>query len=153
MVFFEKLNDIAKSVKDAANDAVETTRIKSRINAEKRAIDEACRKIGEYYYEKRASEGFQPDDDVFECCAEIDEHMRVISELSAELERERETIKNSPNSSVCPSCGAKNAKCANFCSKCGMKLEKPAAVTLCPDCGTASEDGAKFCTECGAMLK
>ena len=28
MAFFDKLNDLAKSVKDAANDAVETTRIK-----------------------------------------------------------------------------------------------------------------------------
>ena len=32
MAFFDKLNDLAKSVKDAANDAVETTRIKSRIS-------------------------------------------------------------------------------------------------------------------------
>ena len=45
MAFFDKLNDLAKSVKDAANDAVETTRIKSRISSEKRAVDEACRKL------------------------------------------------------------------------------------------------------------
>ena len=89
MAFFDKLNDLAKSVKDAANDAVETTRIKSRISSEKRAVDEACRKIGEYYYAKRAGDMGPVDDDILEYCIEIDEHMRVISELEAELERER----------------------------------------------------------------
>ena len=87
MAFFDKLNDLAKSVKDAANDAVETTRIKSRISSEKRAVDEACRKIGEYYYAKRAGDMGPVDDDILEYCIEIDEHMRVISELEAELER------------------------------------------------------------------
>ena len=89
MAFFDKLNDLAKSVKDAANDAVETTRIKSRISSEKRAVDEACRKIGEYYYAKRAGDMGPVDDDILEYCIEIDEHMRVISELEAELERHR----------------------------------------------------------------
>ena len=83
MAFFDKLNDLAKSVKDAANDAVETTRIKSRISSEKRAVDEACRKIGEYYYAKRAGDMGPVDDDILEYCIEIDEHMRVISELEA----------------------------------------------------------------------
>ena len=74
MAFFDKLNDLAKSVKDAANDAVETTRIKSRISSEKRAVDEACRKIGEYYYAKRAGDMGPVDDDILEYCIEIDEH-------------------------------------------------------------------------------
>ena len=71
MAFFDKLNDLAKSVKDAANDAVETTRIKSRISSEKRAVDEACRKIGEYYYAKRAGDMGPVDDDILEYCTQL----------------------------------------------------------------------------------
>lgn len=151
MAFFDKLNDLAKSVKDAANDAVETTRIKSRISSEKRAVDEACRKIGEYYYAKRAADLGPVDDDILEYCIEIDEHMRVISELTAELERERETKEEEQQFVACSSCGAKNGKQAKFCQECGAQLEKQ-AVLVCADCGAANDNGAKFCTECGAKL-
>lgn len=151
MAFFDKLNDLAKSVKDAANDAVETTRIKSKISSEKRAVDEACRKIGEYYYAKRAADLGPVDDDVIEYCIEIDEHMRVISELTAELEREREANRADAQFVACPSCGAKNGKEARFCQECGAQLEKQ-AVLVCADCGAANDNGAKFCTECGAKL-
>ncbi|HIT04562.1 MAG TPA: zinc ribbon domain-containing protein [Candidatus Caccocola faecipullorum] len=154
MAFFDKLNDLAKSVKDAANDAVETTRIKSRISSEKRAVDEACRKIGEYYYAKRAGDMGPVDDDILEYCIEIDEHMRIISELEAELERERAAKEAAEQAFVqCPSCGAKNGKQAKFCQECGAQLEKPApAVNVCPSCGAVNEEGAKFCCECGAKL-
>ena len=125
MAFFDKLNDLAKSVKDAANDAVETTRIKSRISSEKRAVDEACRKIGEYYYAKRAGDMGPVDDDILEYCAFVQ----------------------------CPACGAKNGKQAKFCQECGAQLEKPApALNVCPACGAVNEEGAKFCVDCGAKL-
>lgn len=155
MAFFDKLNDLAKSVKDAANDAVETTRIKSRISSEKRAVDEACRKIGEYYYAKRAGDMGPVDDDILEYCIEIDEHMRVISELEAELERERAAKEAAEPAFVqCPACGAKNGKQAKFCQECGAQLEKPqpAPVNVCPACGAVNEEGAKFCVDCGAKL-
>ncbi len=155
MAFFDKLNDLAKSVKDAANDAVETTRIKSRISSEKRAVDEACRKIGEYYYAKRAGDMGPVDDDILEYCIEIDEHMRVISELEAELERERAAKEAAePSFVTCQACGAKNGKQAKFCQECGAQLEKPqpSPVNVCPSCGAVNEDGAKFCTDCGAKL-
>lgn len=154
MAFFDKLNDLAKSVKDAANDAVETTRIKSRISSEKRAVDEACRKIGEYYYAKR-SVGMGPvDDDILEYCTEIDEHMRVITELEAELERERAAKEATEPAFVqCQACGAKNGRQAKFCQECGAQLEKPAQpLNTCAACGAVNDDGAKFCAGCGAKL-
>ena len=94
------------------------------------------------------------DDDILEYCIEIDEHMRVISELEAELERERAAKEAAEQAFVqCPSCGAKNGKQAKFCQECGAQLEKPApAVNVCPSCGAVNEEGAKFCCECGAKL-
>ena len=152
MAFFDKLNDLAKSVKDAANDAVETTRIKSRISSEKRAVDEACRKIGEYYYAKRAGDMGPVDDDILEYCIEIDEHMRVISELEAELERERAAKEAAEQAFVqCPSCGAKNGKQAKFCQECGNKLQAdppPEVPANCPNCGQENPPGTRFCGGC-----
>ena len=95
------------------------------------------------------------DDDILEYCIEIDEHMRVISELEAELERERAAKEAAePSFVTCQACGAKNGKQAKFCQECGAQLEKPqpAPVNVCPSCGAVNEDGAKFCTDCGAKL-
>jgi len=40
MAFFDKLNQVAKNIGDKTNDAIETTKLSSKINAEKSAAAE-----------------------------------------------------------------------------------------------------------------
>ncbi len=47
----------------------------------------------------------------------------------------------------CPSCQHQNPLEANFCMKCGAKLERK-----CSGCGAAYTEEAVFCTKCGTRL-
>ena len=57
MAFFDKLNQVAKNIGDKTNDAIETTRLNSKINAERSAAGEELKKIGEFYYARFAASG------------------------------------------------------------------------------------------------
>ena len=47
----------------------------------------------------------------------------------------------------CPKCQFENRDGANFCKKCGIKLE-----LTCPSCGHPYEQDSPFCDECGQRL-
>ena len=47
----------------------------------------------------------------------------------------------------CPNCSHENKDTANFCIRCGARLDK-----RCPRCGNAVEEDALFCPVCGARL-
>jgi|GEM_PF-3095897 len=51
---------------------------------------------------------------------------------------------------VCPKCGYKAKKGAEFCRKCGAHLSKK--PDICPKCGNAVKKDATFCRKCGANL-
>lgn len=51
---------------------------------------------------------------------------------------------------VCPKCGYKGKKGAEFCRKCGAHLLKKPNV--CPKCGNAVKKDATFCRKCGANI-
>lgn len=55
----------------------------------------------------------------------------------------------------CPKCNNPLREGAKFCTKCGHKIEipaAPAAASTCPECGASLKEGAKFCTKCGHKL-
>lgn len=148
--FFEKLNYIAKSVNDAANNAAETTRIKNRISFERIAVKEACCKIGEYYYAKHVDNP-EPvgDEEILGYLTEIDEHMKVIAELEAALEAERaakETIRSMASAAT-----AVERPAAFEAERAAKETDQPSDLQ-CQSCGTKNEQGAKFCRECGGKL-
>ncbi len=47
----------------------------------------------------------------------------------------------------CPKCQYENPEVANFCVKCGGKLE-----IICPECDFSNEPGFRFCAKCGHNL-
>ncbi len=47
----------------------------------------------------------------------------------------------------CPKCQYENPEVANFCVKCGAKLE-----IICPECDFSNEPSFKFCGKCGYKL-
>lgn len=84
MAFLDKLSSIAKDVTEKAGDAVEITKLKSKVSKEKNAIEESLKKIGEVYMEKFVA-GEEVDEAVKFFCAEITEKNKIIEELMAQI--------------------------------------------------------------------
>jgi len=159
MAFFDKLNDIAKNIGDKTGDAIETTKLSSKISSESKEIAKLQQKIGEFYYSKY-KDGEALGDEMTAICVEIDAHNTTISEAQAEINRIKsanESIKP-PSSSVpvselnfpCPNCGTINDTTKKFCSGCGTKIEIVIPQEkVCSACGAKITDGLKFCGECG----
>ena len=164
MEFFDKLNQVAKNIGDKTNDAIETTKLNSKINAERSAAAEDLKKIGEHYYNLFAASG-EAAPEVLEFCQSAKAHYDAAAEAQDEIERikaENEAEKAAPApaapaGAVCPSCGTANGAGTKFCQNCGMKLEAPAPVQpqerKCPGCGAAVALGVKFCSECGQRME
>lgn len=100
MAFFDKLQEVAKTigdktsetmkvVGDKTNDAVEITKQKAKISQEKSAITDVKKQIGELVWNKY-SEGENVSEDIAALCATIQEHLDVI----AQAEENIEAVKN-----------------------------------------------------------
>lgn len=130
MAFFDKLNQVAKSIGEKAGDAIETTKITAKIASEKKLRDDEFRKIGEYYYNIFISGG-EVAEEVKAYCDEAKVHADAIVSLEEEMgqlqddeteEPAAETAPEAPAQIVCPSCKKVNEAGTKFCSNCGMKL-------------------------------
>ena len=86
MSFLDKLTDAAASIGDKASDAIEITKLKSKINSEKKAIELEMAQIGRIYYDMMKNEGFVLTEDAAEICSRIDAHYDVIDETEKTLE-------------------------------------------------------------------
>lgn len=84
MAFLDKLTDAVATVADKASDTVEATKIKTKINGEKRDIDSELIKLGKILYEK-AKAGEETSEMIDACVAIIDEHKQVIEDLEKQL--------------------------------------------------------------------
>lgn len=162
MAFFDKLNDIAKNIGDKTGEAIETTKLNSKISSEGKEIAKLQQKIGEFYYGQYKLGG-KPADELIDILAEIDVHNTAISEAEAEINRIKsanESIKPTPSAISaglnfpCPNCGTINDTTKKFCSGCGTNIEIviPQEKT-CSACGAKITDGLKFCGECGNKVE
>ena len=52
----------------------------------------------------------------------------------------------------CPECGYENTENAQYCAKCGQRLEHETEGIECPECGYENRDNAKYCAKCGEKL-
>ena len=160
MAFFDKLNDLAKNVGDKANDAIETTKLNSKINTEKAAIAEEFKKIGEHYYTKHTA-GETIDSEIEEFIVAIDSHKTVILEAEMQIRalKEEAAAPHAPIASVgslvCPACGKQNKPGTKFCCECGGKLDVQIQpqTRVCPSCKAVVGEGINFCGECGTRIK
>ena len=177
MAFFDKLNQVAKNLGDKTTDAIETTKLNTKIHSEKNAAEEELKKIGEFYYNVFANGGSVAPE-VLEFCQKAKEHYDAIEGAQAginQIKADNEAAKAAaqtpvaptapvyeapvaaaPAGNVCSACGAVNAEGTKFCFECGNKLEEsaPAAPVnpVCPNCGTPIADGLRFCGECGTKI-
>ena len=132
MAFFDKLNDFAKNVSDKAGDAIEITKLNSKINSEQSAIAAVMKQIGEFCYNKYAETG-TADEGIAEFCAAIDGHNATIAGAKSEIERIKsenaaeaaasDTASTAADGTICTACGKENAACTKFCAECGAKFK------------------------------
>lgn len=133
MALLDKLNFAAKIATEKANEAIGNGKLAVKIKKEEFNIEEQYKKIGEYYYQKRA-EGETLSAEVDEFCLAIDLAKATI----AELEEQMKDLKSPADPS--------------------MSAEEPAEMTIfsespCPVCSAAVPVGAQFCSRCGAKLE
>lgn len=84
MAFLDKLTDAAAKVTDAANDAVEITKIKTKINGEKKEIEAELAKLGRIYFEK-AKAGIELPTDEMEIVNRVNAHYDALADLEKQL--------------------------------------------------------------------
>jgi len=169
MAFLNKLGDMAKNIGDKAGEAIETTKLNSKINSEKSAIEGVYKKIGEYYYQQYKA-GTSLPEEAAAFCAEIDGHNAAIEEAKAEIERikaenaaaaaappaapaaapAQPTAAPAAGDIPCPACAKANTPGTKFCQECGAKLAAD-EKRIC-SCGAEIAPGVRFCGECGAKL-
>lgn len=114
-------NDIGKKLSQTGQDAVKKTKdmiesgkLNSLVNAEKRKIMGFYQQIGKTYFELFSE---NPDERLAEMCAGIKESRRMI----AEWQKEINALKGI---AACPACGFENAINANYCNSCGAVMPK-----------------------------
>ena len=88
MAFFDKLNDLAKNIGDKTTDAIETTKLNSKITTEKSAAGEDLKKIGAFYYAKFAA-GEEIEPSLLERFQSAAAHYAAAAEAQAEIDRIR----------------------------------------------------------------
>lgn len=75
-----------KTVKNEASDAVEVTKLKTRISKEKTEIKDMYEKIGEQMYKNYKSTGAAPDE-YMDTMGKIDEARARIAQYNTEIEQ------------------------------------------------------------------
>ncbi len=153
MAFFDKINDFAKNIAAKTNEALDETRAKVKISAERTAAREKLAAIGEVIY-GRFADGGEADPELAALLEEVKAHYDAIEEIQAEVRR---VEKQAPEKAVveCPECGAENGTDSKFCRECGAKLvmPEPKDVAVCPSCGAENIAEARFCRECGSRIE
>lgn len=128
MAFFDKINDFAKNISDKTSDAIETSKLNSKIAAEKLAANEELLKIGQHYYDLYLAG--QAEEAILSFCEAAKGHLDAAEQMQGEIDRikaENEAAKAAAAPSAPQAQGC-------FCTNCGTKL--PAGTRFCSGCGT-----------------
>ncbi|MBQ7891096.1 MAG: zinc-ribbon domain-containing protein [Erysipelotrichaceae bacterium] len=134
MVFFEKLNKVAKNIESKTGDAIEIAKYTAQIASEENAHKEDLKKIGKYYYDLFVA-GNEVGADILPVMESAKAHMDKIEETKALIEKVKngeevvEAIEvakpvEQPTHKYCPSCGATLELMTKFCGQCGHKMEE-----------------------------
>ena len=121
MAFIDNLTNLANTVGDWANNAIESSKLNMKISGEEKKIAEYTRGIGALLVE-RLDAGEEFGDEVAALYESIKGSRDVIAAAQADLEtyrQEAEAMKQAfiPDEPVCPACGARLDEDDKFCSQ------------------------------------
>ncbi|ETJ99216.1 hypothetical protein HMPREF0378_0623 [Eubacterium nodatum ATCC 33099] len=85
MEILDKIKDVAKFAGERANDAYETTKLKSRIHSENKEISKDLERIGVIFFKKIKSGEISADEELQAIIDRIDVHNQNIIELREAL--------------------------------------------------------------------
>lgn len=132
MAFFDRLNEMAKTVSEKTNDSLEINKLIGEINLTKGNIQSFQRELGEHFWAKFVT-GEQFDDEAMMICDKIVAAQDKIHDMEAQIAQikaegearkaERAGIEKEPVP-VCTECGAVLAEGQKFCGECGKPVEK-----------------------------
>jgi len=153
MAFFDKLNEFTKNLGDMTTDAIETTKLNSKVNAEKTAAGEELKKIGEYYYGLYVSEGVVAPE-VLEFCEAAKAHFDAAEEAQAEIDKIKEAQEAAKAEKEAAAAAAQAAAAASMqVAQMATPVEAVAGEIVCTNCGNVNPAGTKFCGGCGTKLE
>ena len=85
MGLFDNIQGAVKNAGDRAGDAIEMTKLKSRVSSEKKEVQIEMSKIGKIFYDRIKNGEIEPDDDLNNIIERIDAQKATIDELQESL--------------------------------------------------------------------
>ena len=92
MAFFDRLNEMAKTVSEKTNDSLEINKLIGEINLTKGNIQSFQRELGEHFWAKFVT-GEQFDDEAMMICDKIVAAQDKIHGMEAQIAQERQSVK------------------------------------------------------------
>ena len=119
MAFFDEFNKRINNIAQSAQKTAETAKINREISQKQAEFDSLFHQIGQLYYSCR-QRGVQPDESIDALCDRVSLAAQEIDKLRSRIDEIRDICR-------CPVCGTTASREAQFCSKCGAKLENAPA--------------------------
>lgn len=153
MAFFDKLNEMAKTVSEKTNDSLEINKLIGEINLTKGNIQSFQRELGEHFWAKFVT-GERFDDEAMMICDKIVAAQDKIHDMEAQITQikaESEARKAEREAERAERKAAeKAAEAEQAAEKAGIEKEP---VPVCAECGAVLAEGQKFCGECGKPVE
>ena len=143
MAFFDRLNEMAKTVSEKTNDSLEINKLIGEINLTKGNIQSFQRELGEHFWAKFVT-GDQFDDEAMMICDKIVAAQDKIHDMEAQIAQikaEGEARKAEREAERAERKAAERA---------GIEKDP---VPVCTECGAVLAEGQKFCGECGKPVE